>query len=168
MFEQRIEIGISFDLLTWMSQIENVPLLPANVFMLDVIGRELFLFPLQNIICGTLDLSFHCVAAGSNTSRMEDQANRPHRKSKAKNKSTSGSNPKAFAFAAPGRLKRDAARSSEIKEKRLHVPLVDRLPEETPPLIVAVVGPSGVREYTPTIKAHLMSSRLVKRLLSNL
>ena len=77
---------------------------------------------------------------------MEDQANRPHRKAKTKNRSTSGANPKAFAFATPGRLKRDAARSSEIKEKRLHVPLVDRLPEETPPLIVAVVGPPGVRD----------------------
>ena len=98
---------------------------------------------------------------------MEDQANRPHRKSKAKSKSASRSNPKAFAFAAPGRLKRDAARSSEIKEKRLHVPLVDRLPEETPPLIVAVVGPPGVREYPSPTKAYLMLSRLVKRLLLN-
>lgn len=32
----------------------------------------------------------------------------------------------------------------QIKEKRLHVPLVDRLPEEAPPLVVAVVGPPGV------------------------
>lgn len=33
----------------------------------------------------------------------------------------------------------------QVKEKRLHVPLVDRLPEEAPPVIVAVVGPPGVR-----------------------
>ena len=32
----------------------------------------------------------------------------------------------------------------QIREKRLHVPLVDRLPEEAPPLIVTVVGPPGV------------------------
>lgn len=29
-------------------------------------------------------------------------------------------------------------------EKRLHVPMVDRTPEEPPPVVVAVVGPPGV------------------------
>lgn len=38
--------------------------------------------------------------------------------------------------------------SIQIKEKRLHVPLVDRLPEEAPPLVVAVVGPPGVGKTT--------------------
>ena len=37
---------------------------------------------------------------------------------------------------------------SQIKEKRLHVPLVDRIPEEAPPLIVTVVGPPGVGKST--------------------
>lgn len=37
----------------------------------------------------------------------------------------------------------------QIKEKRLHVPLVDRIPEEAPPLIVAVVGPAGVSLSIP-------------------
>ena len=36
----------------------------------------------------------------------------------------------------------------KIKEKRLHVPLVDRLPEEAPPIVVAVVGPPGVGKTT--------------------
>ena len=36
----------------------------------------------------------------------------------------------------------------QIKEKRLHVPLVDRLPEEAPPIVVAVVGPPGVGKTT--------------------
>ncbi len=36
----------------------------------------------------------------------------------------------------------------QFKEKRLHVPLVDRLPEEAPPIIVAVVGPPGVGKTT--------------------
>ena len=40
------------------------------------------------------------------------------------------------------------AYSSQIKEKRLHVPLVDRLPEEAPPIIVALVGPPGVGKTT--------------------
>ncbi|RMZ70110.1 ribosome biogenesis [Pyrenophora seminiperda CCB06] len=35
-----------------------------------------------------------------------------------------------------------------VKEKRLHVPLVDRLPEEAPPIIVGVVGPPGVGKTT--------------------
>ena len=53
-------------------------------------------------------------------------------------------NPKANTFANPGRYQRQAARTHDVKEKRLHVPLVDRFPEESPPLIVAVVGPPQV------------------------
>lgn len=75
---------------------------------------------------------------------MEDQNNTPHRKSKEKKNSRDGPNPRAFAVANPGRLAKQGARSHDVKEKRLHVPLVDRLPEEAPPLVVAVVGPPGV------------------------
>ena len=80
--------------------------------------------------------------------KMEDQANRPHRKTKEKKKHTGDRNPKAFGYANPGRLAKQAVRSHDIKEKRLHVPLVDRLPEEAPPVIVAVVGPPGVGKST--------------------
>ncbi|KAI4923938.1 hypothetical protein J4E85_008095 [Alternaria conjuncta] len=76
------------------------------------------------------------------------QSNRPHRPKKEKKPHTGDKNPKAFAFSAPGKLKRNAARSTEVKEKRLHVPLVDRLPEEAPPIIVGVVGPPGVGKTT--------------------
>ncbi|KAL8761388.1 MAG: hypothetical protein Q9184_002483 [Pyrenodesmia sp. 2 TL-2023] len=79
---------------------------------------------------------------------MEDQANRPHRPAKVKKKHTGDKNPKAFAYANPGKLQKQAARSHDIKEKRLHVPLVDRLPSEPPPTIVAVVGPPGVGKTT--------------------
>ncbi|KAK2789994.1 Glycoside hydrolase 2 (Mannanase, beta-galactosidase) [Onygenales sp. PD_12] len=80
---------------------------------------------------------------------MEDQVNRPHRKSKEKKKKDhSGPNVKAFAVAHAGRMQKQAARSHDIKEKRLHVPLVDRLPEEAPPIVVAVVGPPGVGKTT--------------------
>ena len=79
---------------------------------------------------------------------MEDQANRPHRKTKDRKKHTGDRNPKAFGYANPGRLAKQAVRSHDIKEKRLHVPLVDRVPEEAPPIIVAVVGPPGVGKST--------------------
>jgi ribosome biogenesis protein BMS1 len=79
---------------------------------------------------------------------MEEQTNRPHRKSKEKKKHTGDRNPKAFAYANPGRLNRTAARSGDLKEKRLHVPLVDRLPDEPPPRLVTIVGPPGVGKTT--------------------
>ncbi|KAK6525754.1 Glycoside hydrolase 2 (Mannanase, beta-galactosidase) [Arthrobotrys megalospora] len=81
-----------------------------------------------------------------------DQANTPHRasktKGKKKSKHTGGPNPKAFAFANPGKLAKQAKRSHDIKERKLHVPLVDRLPEEAPPIVVAVVGPPGTGKTT--------------------
>ncbi|CCU75330.1 Putative ribosome biogenesis protein/Also GTP-binding protein [Blumeria hordei DH14] len=84
---------------------------------------------------------------------MENQSNRPHRPAKVKKKQSGtknlpGQNPKAFAFANPGRLAKTAARSHDIKEKRLHVPQVDRIPEDPPPRLVAIVGPPGVGKTT--------------------
>lgn len=80
---------------------------------------------------------------------METQTNRPHRAKKEKKKPQRGEkNVKAFAVANPGRLAKQAVRSSDIKEKQLHVPQVDRLPEEAPPIVVAVVGPPGVGKTT--------------------
>jgi ribosome biogenesis protein BMS1 len=80
---------------------------------------------------------------------METQSNRPHRVTKEKKKPQRGEkNVKAFAVANPGRLAKQAVRSSDIKEKRLHVPQVDRIPEEAPPIVVAVVGPPGVGKTT--------------------
>ncbi|GAB7354629.1 hypothetical protein MBLNU459_g5065t1 [Dothideomycetes sp. NU459] len=78
----------------------------------------------------------------------DNQAHRVHRPTKEKKAHTGDRNPKAFAFANPGKLQKQAARSHDVKEKRLHVPLVDRLPEEAPPIIVGVVGPPGVGKTT--------------------
>ncbi|KAK4553724.1 Glycoside hydrolase 2 (Mannanase, beta-galactosidase) [Recurvomyces mirabilis] len=87
----------------------------------------------------------------------EEQSHRVHRPTKEKKqRDSSQPNPKAFAYAAPGRLAKQAARSHDVREKKLHVPLVDRLPEEAPPLVVGIVGPPGVGKTT------LMKS-LVKR-----
>ncbi|KAI1007437.1 Ribosome biogenesis protein [Podosphaera aphanis] len=79
---------------------------------------------------------------------MEEQSHKAHRATKVKKKHTGDRNPKAFAFANPGRLAKTAARSHDIKEKRFHVPQVDRIPEEPPPRLVAIVGPPGVGKTT--------------------
>ncbi|KAI1734378.1 GTP binding protein Bms1 [Xylaria scruposa] len=80
---------------------------------------------------------------------MDDQAHKPHRKAKEKKKPQGDHNPKAFAFARPGKLARAAARSHDIREKRLHVPQADRSPDtEPPPRLVTIVGPPGVGKTT--------------------
>ncbi|KAK0620313.1 hypothetical protein B0T14DRAFT_521062 [Immersiella caudata] len=83
---------------------------------------------------------------------MDAQVNKPHRQSKKskdkKKQHTGEKNPKAFAFSNPGKLARQAARSHDIREKRLHVPLVDRIPDEPPPRLVTIVGPPGVGKTT--------------------
>jgi len=49
---------------------------------------------------------------------------------------------------------------SQMAEKRLHVPMVDRTPEEPPPVVVAVVGPPGVNSQVSALPDFC---RLVKR-----
>lgn len=84
-----------------------------------------------------------------------EQSNKPHRKSKdskstAKKKlHTQGHNAKAFAVSAPGKMARQMQRSSDKNEKKLHVPMIDRTPDEDPPpVIVCVVGPPGTGKTT--------------------
>lgn len=83
------------------------------------------------------------------------QLNKPHRgndgkKPTAKKKlHLNGQNAKAFAVAAPRKLERQARRSHDVNEKRLHVPMVDRTPDDDPPpVIVAIVGPPGTGKTT--------------------
>ncbi|GAA5962578.1 hypothetical protein JCM21900_000951 [Sporobolomyces salmonicolor] len=92
---------------------------------------------------------------------MESQQNRPHRAAKAPKKGPEkGKNPKAFAPASFRRAEKQARRNVEKDQTRLHVPAVDRtfggtagqggkdVEGEVPPVIVAVMGPSGVGKTT--------------------
>lgn len=83
------------------------------------------------------------------------QLNKPHRgadgkKATAKKKlHQNGHNAKAFAVAAPNKLQRQARRTQDVNEKKLHVPMVDRTPDDDPPpVIVAIVGPPGTGKTT--------------------
>lgn len=84
------------------------------------------------------------------------QANKTHRKAKTggkaektKTKHTNGFNPKAFISANINVAQKQILRNAEKDQKRYHVPLADRTPDdEPPPIIVAVVGPEGVGKTT--------------------
>ncbi|EGW31489.1 uncharacterized protein SPAPADRAFT_140826 [Spathaspora passalidarum NRRL Y-27907] len=84
----------------------------------------------------------------------QQQANKAHRggsnKTTAKKKlHQNGQNIKAFAVSAPRKLERMARRTHDVNEKKLHVPMVDRTPDDDPPpVIVAVVGPPGTGKTT--------------------
>ncbi|KAL2710428.1 Ribosome biogenesis protein BMS1 [Kluyveromyces marxianus] len=83
-----------------------------------------------------------------------EQSNKEHRKRKekagAKKKlHTQGHNAKAFAVSAPGKMAKQMQRTGDKNEKKLHVPMVDRTPEDDPPpIIIAVVGPPGTGKTT--------------------
>ncbi|KAK7464649.1 Glycoside hydrolase 2 (Mannanase, beta-galactosidase) [Stygiomarasmius scandens] len=91
---------------------------------------------------------------------MEDRPHKPHRpahsgtkaekKDKGKGKEKShGFNEKAFAPKSGRRADRQGRRKVEKDQTRLHVPLVNRTPDdEPPPVIVAIVGPPGVGKTT--------------------
>ncbi|KAF7792582.1 hypothetical protein EIP86_003676 [Pleurotus ostreatoroseus] len=70
------------------------------------------------------------------------------KKGKGKEKQK-GFNEKAFAPRSGRRAEKEGRRTAERDQTRLHVPLVNRTPDdEPPPVIVAVVGPPGVGKTT--------------------
>lgn len=83
-----------------------------------------------------------------------EQSNKEHRKRKEKSTAkkklhTQGHNAKAFAVSAPGKMAKQMQRTSDKNERKLHVPMVDRTPDDDPPpVIVAVVGPPGTGKTT--------------------
>ena len=100
-----------------------------------------------------------------------EQSNKEHRKRKekagAKKKLHSqGHNAKAFAVSAPGKMAKQMQRTGDKNEKKLHVPMVDRTPDDDPPpIIIAVVGPPGTGKTT-LIKS--LVRRLTKTTLSEI
>ncbi|KZT28903.1 DUF663-domain-containing protein [Neolentinus lepideus HHB14362 ss-1] len=89
---------------------------------------------------------------------MDERPHKAHRpaqsgakaekKAKGKEKQK-GFNEKAFAPKSGRRAERQGRRNVERDQTRLHVPLVNRTPDDTPPpVIVAVVGPPGVGKTT--------------------
>ncbi|KAH3903481.1 probable Ribosome biogenesis protein BMS1 [Saccharomycodes ludwigii] len=85
----------------------------------------------------------------------QQQSHKEHRKKKDDKKTakkklhSQGFNVKAFAVSAPGKLAKQLQRTSDKNERKLHVPMVDRTPEnDPPPIIVSVVGPPGTGKTT--------------------
>ncbi|KAF9561058.1 DUF663-domain-containing protein [Agrocybe pediades] len=89
---------------------------------------------------------------------MDDRPHKPHRPSQSGGKAEKkdkgkqkqhGFNEKAFAPKSGRRADRQGRRNVERDQTRLHVPLVNRTPDEDPPpVIIAIVGPSGVGKTT--------------------
>ncbi|KAF8170348.1 GTP binding protein [Pholiota molesta] len=85
---------------------------------------------------------------------MDDQTHKAHRKSDkggkaSKKEKQHGFNEKAFAPKSGRRADRQGRRNVERDQTRLHVPLVNRTPDDDPPpVIIAIVGPSGVGKTT--------------------
>lgn len=84
-----------------------------------------------------------------------EQLNKPPRGSDGKKNTAkkklhqNGHNAKAFAVSAPKKLEKQARRTHDVNEKRYHVPMVDRTPDDDPPpVIIAVVGPPGTGKTT--------------------
>ncbi|EJD50622.1 DUF663-domain-containing protein [Auricularia subglabra TFB-10046 SS5] len=82
-----------------------------------------------------------------------ERPHKAHRASKAdkkgKAKATGGFNEKAFAPRSGRRADKQGRRKAEKDQTRLHVPLVDRTPDDVPPpVVIAVVGPPGVGKTT--------------------
>ncbi|XP_071945540.1 ribosome biogenesis protein BMS1 homolog isoform X2 [Antedon mediterranea] len=84
----------------------------------------------------------------------ERQAGRKAEKKKNKNKKQDENltdrqrNPKAFAFHSAANMAKSFRRNMDLQSKRHHIPLVDRMPLEPPPVVIAVVGPPKVGKST--------------------
>ncbi|KAF8969023.1 GTP binding protein [Flammula alnicola] len=82
--------------------------------------------------------------------RPAQSGGKANKKENAKGKEKQhGYNEKAFAPKSGRRADRQGRRNVERDQTRLHVPLVNRTPDDDPPpVIIAIVGPSGVGKTT--------------------
>ncbi|XP_048248671.1 ribosome biogenesis protein BMS1 homolog isoform X1 [Haliotis rufescens] len=81
------------------------------------------------------------------------QAGRKAEKKKAKDKheqdlSAKQRNPRAFAIQSANKTAKRVQRTLDHKTKKHHIPLVDRTPDEPPPVVVGIVGPPKVGKST--------------------
>ncbi|KAJ9526363.1 hypothetical protein QJQ45_009839 [Haematococcus lacustris] len=65
-------------------------------------------------------------------------------------------NPRAFAFQSANVAKGQKARTAEREQRRLHAPMLERVGEEAPPLVVLVQGP-------PQVLKQLAAGQLCKK-----
>ncbi|KAJ3093944.1 Glycoside hydrolase 2 (Mannanase, beta-galactosidase) [Phlyctochytrium planicorne] len=72
----------------------------------------------------------------------------PKAEKKGLKKNAEKNNPKAFASYSGRRAEKAIRRNLDKDQSRLHLPLVDRTPEEAPPIIIAVVGPPKTGKST--------------------
>ncbi|KAH9042263.1 DUF663-domain-containing protein [Lactarius pseudohatsudake] len=85
----------------------------------------------------------------SHKAHHPSQSGKKAEKKANKKEKRGGFNEKAFAPRSGRRAERQGRRAAEKDQSRLHVPLVDRTPDDIPPpIIVAIVGPPGVGKST--------------------
>jgi len=72
------------------------------------------------------------------------KAERRKKKNNNDNEEAKRRNPKAFSIQNPVKAQQEFRRAQDLKEKRIHLPEVDRTPVELPPVVVAIVGPKNV------------------------
>lgn len=70
------------------------------------------------------------------------------KKTKQENLTPQQRNPKAFAYHSVNKVAKIVRRSLDVREKKHHIPVVDRTPIEPPPIVVAIVGPPKVGKTT--------------------
>lgn len=84
--------------------------------------------------------------------RRRQAGPKARKKHKKKNENTNedeaSKNPKAFTYRSAVRAAKSVRRTLDIKEKRHHMPTVDRTPLEPPPVLIAVAGPPKVGKTT--------------------
>ncbi|KAJ3209474.1 Glycoside hydrolase 2 (Mannanase, beta-galactosidase), partial [Dinochytrium kinnereticum] len=72
----------------------------------------------------------------------------PKAKKKEPRKNAEKNNPKAFASYSGRRAEKTIRRNLDKDQSKLHMPMVDRTPEEAPPIVIAVVGPPKTGKST--------------------